>query len=130
MRLFMWDSKIFNSNKHTSFRYIVKENSVEIIQLWSCEDLTLNLLIPNVIESYPVTSIGKAAFHMDTLRSVTIPKSVINIDNGAFMKNNLTNITIPESVIRLGNYASWHLTSLTVPGSVKSIGVRAFSNNG
>lgn len=65
-----------------------------------------------------------------SLKSVTIPGSVIYIENGAFTCcHSLKNITIPENVKYIGNYAFYKRSSLiniTIPENVKSIGDAAF----
>ena len=66
-----------------------------------------------------------------TLKSVTLPNTIISIDNGAFMDcPNLTSITIPSSVTSIGNgaFSASGLKSITIPSSVKTINLRAFRN--
>ena len=66
------------------------------------------VIIPNLINRLPVTSIGNNAF-----ANVT----------------NLTSLTFPNSLTNIGNYAfssCTHLTSLTIPKGVTSIGFNAF----
>jgi hypothetical protein len=91
------------------------------------------LVIPNTIESYPVTYIGSSAFRGCTeLTTVAIPDSVITIDDSAFRScTGLTNMTIPDSVISVGNSAFYNcseLKNVTVGNSVTSIGNSAFYN--
>ena len=70
-----------------------------------------DLVIPSIIDGYPVTSIGKSAFSWCS---------------------GLTRITIPDSVTSIGEWAfagcSGLTGSLTIPGSVTSIGEWAFSD--
>lgn len=83
--------------------------------------------------SYPVTTIGEAAFQNCTaLTSVTIPNSVTSIDKEAFM--NCTGLTgelvIPNSVITIDDLAFCYcsgLTNVTFGNSVTTIGENAFS---
>jgi hypothetical protein len=61
----------------------------------------------------------------------TIPSSVISIANRAFFASaNLTSVTIPNSVKFIGMlaFANSGLTSVTIPGSVTYIQYDAFSN--
>ncbi|MDR1174226.1 MAG: leucine-rich repeat domain-containing protein [Treponema sp.] len=60
-----------------------------------------NLVIPQKIGRWPVTSIGRGAFFNDQLTSVTIPDSVTSIGEGAFSvygDNPLSSVTLPANV--------------------------------
>ena len=88
--------------------------------------------IPSTIEGKIVTTIGKYAFKdCYSLKSITIPDSVISIGYGAFENcDSLTSITIPDSVTTIGDYAFSgcdSLISITIPNSVTTIGQSAFS---
>lgn len=63
------------------------------------------LVIPDTINGYSVTSIGLRAFMQNKLTSVTIPDSVTSIGAVAFIRNQLTSVTIPDSVTSIGNNA-------------------------
>ncbi len=85
-----------------------------------------------------VTSIGEEAFSRDdsgyygiqSLVSITIPKSVKNIGKRAFYRcASLTSVKIAEGVTSIGEYAFEEcssLTSITIPKSVKKISDYAF----
>ena len=64
-------------------------------------EISGELVIPETLGGYPVTSIGDYAFSGCTgLTSITIPDSVGSIDRYAFYGcTGLTNITIPDSVV-------------------------------
>ena len=70
---------------------------------------TAKLDILDIIEGYPVTSIGSGAFSGCTsLASVAIPDSVTSIGESAFSGcTSLASITIPDSVISIGESAFW-----------------------
>ena len=92
--------------------------------------------IPNKIivkgQDYTTTSIGKEAFLLCSLKSITIPNSVTSIENSAFSDcSSLTSITIPDSVTNIGEAAFYYckgLTSVTIGNSVNSIGEDAFNS--
>lgn len=112
------------------------------------------IVIPTEIDGLPVMLIGNRAFmDCDTLKHVTIPKSVINIGNNAFTNcSNLESVVIPDSVINIGVQAFkgckslqevtlsnslWNLSNsifcdcsslmtVDIPSSVGEIGTLAF----
>ena len=114
---------------NTEFNFNVIDGGIEIT---GCADsCPSDLVIPEVIDGYVVTSIGLGAFYRNQLTSVMMPDSVTNIGNHAFDDNQLTTVTIPNSVTSIGEgaFALNHLTSVTIPDSVTSIGRIAFTDN-
>ncbi len=68
-------------------------------------------------------------FSCINLKSIEIPKSVIEIGCSAFAQAGLTNVTIPESVTKIGARAfdyNTNLTNVTIPESVTEIGEGTF----
>ena len=91
-----------------------------------------DLVIPDVLDGYAVTSVGSEAFKgCGSLTSVVIPNRVESIGDWAFFQcGNLASIAIPNSVKSIGNWAFGDcesLTSVTLPDSVTSIGENPFS---
>lgn len=92
-----------------------------------------NLVCPQIIAGYQVTSIGGYAFNSCiSLTSITLPEGVTSIGDGAFYDcTSLTSITLPEGVTSIGSsvfFDCTSLTSITLPEGVTSIGDGAFTN--
>jgi len=90
-----------------------------------------NIVIPNMINSQPVSSIGTSAFYSFPLTGITIPNTVTSIGHLAFMGcTNLTIITIGNSVVSIGDLAFWGCSSLAgvyCKGGMPGVGTFAFS---
>jgi hypothetical protein len=91
-----------------------------------------NLIIPDMINGYPVTVIGTNSLEeCGILTSVTIPNTVTSVCHGAFWDCAfLTNVLFGNSVTNIGDEAFMYcsdLTSVTIPSSVANLGQYAFS---
>lgn len=109
------------------------------------------VIIPSVIDSYTVTSIGKNAFYYEPwpapakvgvaqtgvsrcvpITDITIPNTVTSIESYAFIWcKNLVGVTIPDSVKNIGFMAFAYCDSLSyllVGSSLQSIGTNAFAS--
>ena len=94
-----------------------------------------NVTIPETIAGYTVTMIDDGAFGgFDTLQSVTLPDSVINIAHDAFsFCENLASVTLSselQSIDRNAFSDCPKLTSIALPGKLESIGSEAFMRTG
>ena len=73
-----------------------------------------DIVIPDTVvdsgTTYSVTTIGRLAFFLNSLTSVSIPGSVTTIEVGAFSINALTSVIIPDSVT---DHSSLVLSALT-----------------
>ncbi len=87
---------------------------------------TGTLMIPSKLGGKTVTRIGDNVFYYCTwLTSVKIPDCVTSIGVSTFEGcSGITNVTIPDSVTKIEEYAfaSSGLTTISIPGSVMSIG--------
>jgi hypothetical protein len=90
-----------------------------------------NLVIPDTLGGYPVTTFSEFAFAFSNLTNVTIPSTVTSITRLAFYSNSIISVTIPNSVTSIGQGAFYqnNLTTVTIGSSVTSIGEAAFADN-
>ena len=79
--------------------YKITNNEVAITAYFGVDD---DVVIPDKIENYPVTSIGASAFsYCMTLKSVTIPSTVKSIGKDAFLECD------DLSIVYISDVASW-----------------------
>ncbi|CAA6678129.1 MULTISPECIES: leucine-rich repeat domain-containing protein [unclassified Lentimonas] len=102
-----------NAADVSDLTYVIDEDSITITDCYAYA--SGELVIPETIESMPVTSIGDSAFeYCRRLTSVTIPESVISIGDSAFDNcENLTSVTIPVNVNNIGDSAFQDCSNLT-----------------
>ncbi len=88
-----------------NYEYIVENSEATIT--YCDRSISGDVVIPDTLEGYPVTSIGSGAFYGCTgLTSVTIPNSVTSIGSDAFNDcTGLASIKIPDSVSSIGRDA-------------------------
>ena len=103
------------------------------IEITGClEDCPSDLIIPEIINGYSVTSIKDSSFSYEELiDTVTLPQSIVSIGYGAFSFNNIENVTIPSSVTSVGNTAfnANQLDIIRFSGNRPVIHPAAFSEN-
>ena len=91
-----------------------------------------NIIIPDSIDGYSVTSIGANAFYeCKSFTSITIPDSVTSIGDSAFSAcMSLKEVIIPNSVIEIGQGAfrdNFALQTVVVGNKVKQLSASIFS---
>ena len=90
-----------------------------------------NVVIPNEIDGYKVTTIGETSFFGMGITSIVIPNTITTIENFAFFNNELTNAVIPNSVTSIGaqGFALNQLNHIEIPSSVSSLWNSTFESN-
>lgn len=81
--------------------------------------------------SYPVTTIGIAAFWVSSATSATVPDSVRTIEDYAFGMSSLTAVDLGNSVETIGAeaFARTQLTNVVIPDSTVTLHPYAFARN-
>jgi hypothetical protein len=115
----------------TGFAYIFSCRTETGWEISGYRRITKEVVIPDLIEGWPVTAIGNWVFAEHRITSVTIPDSVIAIGYRAFYRNRLTGVIIPDSVTSIGNNAFLvnQLTSVKIPDSLVVINDGIFAGN-
>jgi Leucine-rich repeat (LRR) protein len=120
-------------NEDAEFTYEFIEDGIE---LTGCQgECPSELIIPESIDGYAVTSIGYRAFYNNVgsirINTVHIPSSIKVIGMGAFQHNSLETLIIPEGVVRIEDQAFLNnsLISVILPDTMNFIGSGAFLAN-
>ena len=83
-------------------------------------------------QGVPVTNIGDSAFTSNSsIREVVLPDTIVTIENFAFAFSSLTYITLPDSVKTIGVNAffdCYNLSRFEISKNVESIGAGAFAD--
>lgn len=113
----------------TGLYYEIENGEVEITD--ADTNVSGELVVPEMIEGYPVMSIGIGAFYKcEKIKTIKLPESITNIGEYAFGQcTDLETINIPKKVteIKADTFSSCRaLLSINIPDSVKSIGESAF----
>ena len=84
-----------------------------------------------VVIGYGITSVAESAFvNAGNLTSVSLPTSLRTIGKSAFSLCGLTSLTVPEGVTTIGDAAFFNnasLTDLSLPSTLNRVGTSAFS---
>lgn len=108
---------------------ILNDDTIEITRYLGVDQETV--IIPDTIDGYHVSSIGKLSFnHCYSIKSISIPDGVTYIGTYAFSNcTSLNTVTIPDTVTLIDCFAFEYCSSLTemwIPDSVEAIGAQAF----
>lgn len=109
---------------------ITSDTEVEVAHK---DDYSGDIVIPETVsindKEYKVTSIGKDAFRLSPVNTISIPNSVTSIGEGAFFGSKITSIEIPNSIttIEKSTFNScYSLKSIIIPNNVERIEELAF----
>ncbi|MBQ3094661.1 MAG: leucine-rich repeat protein [Clostridia bacterium] len=143
------------AEKHNEYQYdVLADGTVEIVQYYQPMSNAEHVIIPETIEGYTVTSIGRQAFNWcgattivipDTvttikkyafnncsdLKSIKLSKNLKVIEDYAFYANrNLERIQFPDGLLEIGEqvfFGCVELDSVIVPNSLQTVKWQAFS---
>ncbi len=90
-----------------------------------------NVIIPDTIEGYTITTIGDHAFSERDLTSVIFPETITTIWAQSFRNNHLTGLILPDSITTIWSltFASNNLSSVKLSKSLKRIESYMFTYN-
>lgn len=116
-------------------KYKLNEDNLTAKVVWKEDYYSGSITIPDVVRynnnDYPVIAVGEAAFWHSNLKKVVIKgNNLKTIETHAFAQSGLSGgINIPNSVTEIGWRSFWNcgLTSITLPGNLKTIAKEAFS---
>lgn len=91
------------------FSYTVKEDGVTILQYLGQDD---TVVVPELINDLPVTTIAYGAFAGTQTRSVILPKSLISVEDGAFAGCTMESILLFDNIESVSDAAFVNCTNL------------------
>lgn len=138
-------------------KVVSRQENAQILEQIETAYESENVIVPSLIEvdgvSYKVTSIGKVAFSKSSVRTISLPPTILVIDPGAFRKaaelteiiiptgaavetgafgeaSSLIKVVLPEDIRDIQNATFEHtaLKTVSLPSTVVSIGTSSFFN--
>lgn len=104
------DDENYTEGSNDTFYYLKYADHISVYGLKSEPE---NLVIPDTIDNLPVTKIQMYSFNYLSIKSVTFPDSLKEIDSYSFTDcTNLTEVTLPANIERLGFHVFENCTSL------------------
>jgi len=111
------------------FNYITNNGAITITKYIGSSG---TVAIPDMINGYPVTTIGTNAFYFSNITNITFPDSLTSIEYNAFYYcSRLANVIIPDSVTNIGDGAFQCcsvLCNVTLGTNVATIGSQSFGS--
>lgn len=113
--------------------YTIINGEAVVVNCWEVTNgcghpVTGDLVIPETINSFPVTKIAKEAFDHDNLTSLTVPSSIKEIETEAFVGSNIETLNIQCNINRINNYVFKYseIKNINLPETITEIGEGAF----
>ena len=111
------------------YKYILLADGTA--QITEYTGIAAELIVPDVLDGYSVSSIGDRAFYeCRSLTAITLPEGLTSIGDGAFsLCSSLTAITLPEGLTSIGDsaFTACHsLTAITLPDSITEMRANPF----
>lgn len=111
------------------------DTDLNTASVYQYEGTESEIVIPDMIDSYPVTQVGNGAFYScSTVVKVTLPSSITQIREMAFANcTGLTTLVLPEGIKSIEYNAfngANNLATITLPASVDDVSGSAFSGSG
>ena len=89
-----------------------------------------DVVVPAEIDGFTVDVIGVSVFKGDTITSLTLPETVLELRSGAVAScENLVSVTLPQSLVvinRMNFFSCNALSEITIPAGVRYIGDGSF----
>ena len=89
-----------------------------------------DVVVPAEIDGFTVDVIGINVFNGDTITSLTLPETVLELRSGAVAScENLASVTLPQSLVvinRMNFFSCNALSEITIPAGVRYIGDGSF----
>ena len=124
------DADIFLTNGSYGLSYELSETHAMCSGIGICTESDIE--IASKVRGLPVYGIKDGAFaYCKSIKSVTIPDSVVTIGESAFECTNLTSVNIGNGVLSIGTLAFFGcgmLESVTIGNFVTTIGEKAFGS--
>ena len=119
----VWDDGL---NSPFSFKIV---NNEAIITRYN--EYSHSIVIPNTLQSKPVTAINNTVFSNLSISSVVFSDNLKSIGINAFANNWITNIIITDSIetIGLAAFRDNRLVKVTLGNGIKTISPSTFANN-
>ena len=121
------------ANPAADFKYDLNEAGDGVV-IQKYKGKATAVVIPAVIEDFPVVEVGYRAFEETNIVSIILPDSIRRIGYSCFKKcTSLQNVVLPKNLKYLSEelfYGCTALKTITLPNSIEKIYSGAFSSSG